>query len=486
MRKLFTLLTLGSMGVGLAMAAPANQDLQKKAQLISPEVNRFDEKKAEPVFNFTMDDLKAARMNTRAEWTDLGSGYYRECLCSSVFRGVPQQDIPVEMYQTTDEYGTVYRLENPYANWVNPFSDLYYDFDGQYDMYIHVVPVDGVDYIFIEDFTTGLEAEGMGGMYLMTQLGSLATANPDKIAEINEMYPGGLGTLTDGIMSYPIYMTVEEDGKTSQYYNFLVGFTMVTDGYYAGNTSKTPFAVTLPGYEPPAEVDPFDVYTYIGEGTFYNNLMTPFLEEAPDDPYTVGIYCEENNPYYLHIRNAWGEWHDAESKDTDFDLYFPYNSLTQSWYTNCAMLPSQTTGYNDLYFGEIDIIGIAYLYVNYTEEFDGPEDFYATYPGNCISLDFENKQINFPKECVLYDFDYNDTNQYQTSNPNYQFDGYLKFPADYVFPNPGDAGVHDIAIDNANGPVKYYNLQGVEISNPVEGQIVIKKQGSKSQKVMVK
>lgn len=37
-----------------------------------------------------------------------------------------------------------------------------------------------------------------------------------------------------------------------------------------------------------------------------------------------------------------------------------------------------------------------------------------------------------------------------------------------------------------NAPVKYYNFQGVEIANPAKGQLVIKTQGSKAQKMIVK
>ena len=50
----------------------------------------------------------------------------------------------------------------------------------------------------------------------------------------------------------------------------------------------------------------------------------------------------------------------------------------------------------------------------------------------------------------------------------------------------GDAGVNDIVVEGGNAPVKYYNLQGVEISNPVKGQIVIKNEGSKSTKYFAK
>lgn len=46
-------------------------------------------------------------------------------------------------------------------------------------------------------------------------------------------------------------------------------------------------------------------------------------------------------------------------------------------------------------------------------------------------------------------------------------------------------GVEDIAVDE-NAPVKYYNLQGMEIVNPEKGQVVIKTQGKKATKVVVK
>lgn len=48
----------------------------------------------------------------------------------------------------------------------------------------------------------------------------------------------------------------------------------------------------------------------------------------------------------------------------------------------------------------------------------------------------------------------------------------------------GASGVNDIVVDNENAPVVYYNLQGVQISNPEAGQLVIKKQGNNVTKVL--
>lgn len=53
----------------------------------------------------------------------------------------------------------------------------------------------------------------------------------------------------------------------------------------------------------------------------------------------------------------------------------------------------------------------------------------------------------------------------------------------YVF-TPGAGGVEDAIATEANAPVKYYNLQGVEIANPENG-LFIKKQGAKATKVVL-
>lgn len=47
------------------------------------------------------------------------------------------------------------------------------------------------------------------------------------------------------------------------------------------------------------------------------------------------------------------------------------------------------------------------------------------------------------------------------------------------------SGVDEVEFDE-NEPVKYFNLQGVEIANPAKGQLVIKTQGSKAQKMIVR
>ncbi len=54
-----------------------------------------------------------------------------------------------------------------------------------------------------------------------------------------------------------------------------------------------------------------------------------------------------------------------------------------------------------------------------------------------------------------------------------------------VLHKEAQAGIADVAADE-NAPVEYFNLQGVRIAEPAAGQIVIRRQGTKVQKMYVK
>lgn len=56
----------------------------------------------------------------------------------------------------------------------------------------------------------------------------------------------------------------------------------------------------------------------------------------------------------------------------------------------------------------------------------------------------------------------------------------------YTYKYDDGAGVDDVAVDAANAPVEFYNLQGVRVDNPAAGQLVIKRQGGKVSKIIVK
>lgn len=58
----------------------------------------------------------------------------------------------------------------------------------------------------------------------------------------------------------------------------------------------------------------------------------------------------------------------------------------------------------------------------------------------------------------------------------------LKVEVPFALP---DSGLDDIEVEN-NAPVEYFNLQGMPVSNPAAGQPVIRRQGSKNYKVIIR
>lgn len=47
-------------------------------------------------------------------------------------------------------------------------------------------------------------------------------------------------------------------------------------------------------------------------------------------------------------------------------------------------------------------------------------------------------------------------------------------------------GINDVTVDGADAPVEYFDLQGIRVSNPQAGQMVIRRQGAKVEKIIVK
>ena len=63
----------------------------------------------------------------------------------------------------------------------------------------------------------------------------------------------------------------------------------------------------------------------------------------------------------------------------------------------------------------------------------------------------------------------------------------ITLPEDLSTDGLFQSSVNNISVDeNANAPVYFYNLQGVRVNNPAAGSIVIRTQGNKASKVLVK
>ncbi len=98
-------------------------------------------------------------------------------------------------------------------------------------------------------------------------------------------------------------------------------------------------------------------------------------------------------------------------------------------------------------------------------------------PSQGAAITMKDNRIEFPAKSVWMYFP-----QYKQDSVYYNGEqtepGYLELPTD-------DSGVADVVIDE-NAPVEYYNLQGVRIASPAQGELVIIRQGSKATKSIIR
>ena len=82
-------------------------------------------------------------------------------------------------------------------------------------------------------------------------------------------------------------------------------------------------------------------------------------------------------------------------------------------------------------------------------------------------------EYGYPIEQTIYEYDYELMEDYPALR--YTSEGYFD----------ASAGIDDVTVDT-DAPVEYFNLQGIRVANPSAGNIYIRRQGAKTDKVLVK
>lgn len=443
------------------------------------EVKLADKVELESKIDASINGTK--KMTTRADgWKSIGTGKYREGIFSSLFRGIDPQVYDVEIEQNEND-PTAYRIVNPYENWENPFSDVEYDASGTYYLNFNIEEIDGKKYWYMPEDYQPLGvilpeiSDGVEGMSsLLTQLGSwCAEHGLDRVLEV--FGDGGIGKVEEsGALTYAATMIAQaNDGTMKEYPNMLLHLESLKEGSGLGVNSKGMFAIGLPGVE--LVYDPFEDCDLIGDGVFMNPWLENFFEEAAPSPYNVEVYQVKDTHGMLKIKNAWGDWN-LEGEEVPFII-----DITDP---DCVIVEWQESGYIDELdgLGEIDIMSYSYFQFNGTQYPPTRDEFLAEYKDSNMYVDPATKRIIMPAASMWVYPENGDNNVFgpQSDNPA---NGYIQLPADYVLP---ESAVKEVAIDNSNAPVEYYNIQGMRIANPEAGQLVIKRQGSNATKMIVR
>ena len=89
----------------------------------------------------------------------------------------------------------------------------------------------------------------------------------------------------------------------------------------------------------------------------------------------------------------------------------------------------------------------------------------------------DDKGIYIPTNSILFTFPTSgDLTAYPTTNA---------YPSYVLFPD-GGVGVDSVGAEDADAPAEYFNLQGMRINTPCQGELVIVRKGNKSYKTVIR
>ncbi|MCC8177007.1 MAG: hypothetical protein LUC85_06960 [Bacteroidales bacterium] len=141
------------------------------------------------------------------------------------------------------------------------------------------------------------------------------------------------------------------------------------------------------------------------------------------------------------------------------------------WYKSQTFTVTPHTGYTILGI-ELNTTAQSYVQSITVNLYDSTTEQYVAASEACV-LDKEKNMITWAGEVAK--------NQAIQAVASAQIRlNYIK-----VTTTDGSNGVSDIIVDgNANAPVEYYNLQGLRVTNPTAGQLLIRRQGSNVSKIL--
>lgn len=245
-----------------------------------------------------------------------------------------------------------------------------------------------------------------------------------------------------------IFNVREFDNTTTDLFNEDLTFGPFTEYYIVGCCEGTTLVIT----DNATKFDPTKLkYKNTGNATELNCFYGPVFSPANEQPFGTWT-C-------LDISYEWNEEWEVNLDTTEPKAY--------------SFLPS---GYNDeIFFWCVnpmqDPKGLAFYWV---------KDSYYYYPTNGAYISNGTTDGFVVSGNDSYGDTYTATYKGKITyypNPN-------NLAETQQLDSVGDInGVEEVAVES-NAPVVYYNLQGMEVKNPAEGQLLIKKQGAKATKVI--
>lgn len=286
----------------------------------------------------------------------------------------------------------------------------------------------------------------------------------------------------------------DNDGTTTYFWGIPKGQVVMND---VELTDGSKVDVYIGGYAIYDINQSTGAYEYLGN----SNAITPMFE------------CSANGDFLRLIQFNWngttapvsGIWFAADIKGEPYDIGL--DVMDPVYYQNNASYSTTKAGEE----GDEDISGECYVLPVTYQQGSGYETYgVADCGGAIISLVDGNDATCYPNVAIYYAGSAIYWGDAQNSANNFTAAGSFAENGDTktlsydelswllgngqelgYFTNTkitfgGTGAINEVAVDNNNAPVEYFNLQGVRVNEPVAGQIVIRRQGNEVSKLLVK
>lgn len=256
----------------------------------------------------------------------------------------------------------------------------------------------------------------------------------------------------------PLSISATLDFSTATAYSKQTFFVVAldADGNVVGGESAVFFIV-------PNEDDK---WVDCGTGKYTEAIIDGYYTGISCDPYEVTVQKHVSDPGRFRVVNPYADNYPYKSYS------FHTCSHNHYLYVNAADPEKVYVEESVIGLNLGDGMGYVLSYAEYLKENKAEEAEYTPYYGK-----LEGDVVTMPANSLIYG----------ESGYKYGSLAMVNQSGNFKLELPVGAGVSDIiASDNAEGPMQFFNLQGQPVSNPAAGQLVIKRQGGKASKVLVK
>lgn len=302
--------------------------------------------------------------------------------------------------------------------------------------------------------------------------------------------PNGVATTSGGTMLVGGWCTADTDENMYTFsVNTQANYDDGNNSGYVFSWQRYPMLFNLDEVYPKAPSFTYDAseWTYIGESEFKDGwiapLITGYFGYSVTD-WKVKTMRNNANPKEYLLMNVYGQGCDATILSINSTPNMEGYIYLDATNPDCVIVrPNIMSGFSseDLMDTTADFLLTSKTAIAYALEDEDIQDLIDD------AADFGDELPNLSEGVITVP-----DCLYQAMGVDLKDGGYwvnadketIEMRA--VITLPDEAGVEGVIVDNNNAPVRYYNLQGMEVRDAEAGQVVIVKQGGKSYKTIVR